>query len=92
VVVEVLNGTGASGQATKAAAALHADGFGLNGTGNAASFAQSVTVVSYPPGQREAAETVAWHVIGETTLQLDNRLPSGVVDLVLGSTYEGVRA
>ena len=90
VVVEVLNGTGASGVAGQAAAALHAEGFGVNGTGDAASFEHPVTLVAYPPGEEEAAETVALHVVGNTELEADDDLPAGVVDLVIGSTYEGI--
>jgi hypothetical protein len=90
VLVEVLNGTGQTGAATAASHALAGQGFLINGTGNAANYQYSETVVEYPPGGLAAAETVAAHVAGATTLEASSALPSGVVDLILGATYDGV--
>ncbi|HUZ21800.1 MAG TPA: LytR C-terminal domain-containing protein [Acidimicrobiales bacterium] len=90
VLVEVLNGTGQTGAATAASHALAAQGFLINGTGNAANFQYSETVVEYPPGALAAAQTVAAHVTGAATLEASSALPSGVVDLIIGATYNGV--
>ncbi len=88
--MEVLNGSGVEHQAGSAAAALHDDGFAVNGTGNAADFQHSVSVIAYPPGAAVAAETLAHYVLGDVTLEQVATLPAGVVDLVTGASYEGI--
>jgi len=90
VVVEVLNGMGERHAAADAAAALARVGFRINGTGNAASFAYRENVVEYPPGIQAAAATVSRHVLGATRVVEDASLPPGVVDLILGATYDGI--
>ncbi len=90
VLVEVLNGNGVSGAAGQAATALHDAGFAINGTGNAPAFTYAETVVAYPPGAAAQAETVAAHVIGAVELRTSPQLPTGVVDLILGDTYDGI--
>jgi hypothetical protein len=92
VWVEVLNGSGVEHQAGQAATALHNDGFAVNGTGNAADFQHSTSVIAYPPGAAVAAQTLARYVLGNVTLQQDPTLPTGVVDLVTGASYEGIAA
>ncbi|KRE63105.1 transcriptional regulator [Nostocoides sp. Soil756] len=57
VTVQVLNGSGTSGLATQARAALEAQGFTVSGTGNAP--ATTGTLVEYSAGQEDAARTVA---------------------------------
>ncbi|MGG5257974.1 LCP family protein [Phycicoccus avicenniae] len=57
VRVQVLNGSGASGLASQAAAALGVQGFRVTGTGNGES--RTGTLVEYSTGQEEAARTVA---------------------------------
>ncbi len=57
VSVQVLNGSGASGLATQAGAALAVQGFTVESTGNAD--AEEGTLVEYSAGQEEAARTVA---------------------------------
>lgn len=88
--MEVLNGSGQAWAATKAGAALRRAGFLLNGTGNAASFLNQVTLVLYPPGGEEAAEVLAGRVAGETELQASTTVPAGVIDLVLGDSFQGI--
>jgi hypothetical protein len=90
VLVEVLNGSGRAGAAASAAAALHADGFLINGTGNAASFTNPVTLVLYPPGMAPAAQTLAQWVKGASQLEESSSVPAGVVHLVLGYSFAGV--
>lgn len=90
VLVEVLNGMGQSGAASTAASALRAQGFVINGTGDAASFSHVASVVAYPPGGSAAAHTLAAHVSGAVTLTEDTTVPSNEVDLVVGSSFTGV--
>lgn len=88
--MEVLNGTGATGQATTVATALHSDGFAINGTGDAANFGYTSNVIDYSPGQYAAALTLKAYLSGSTTVEESTSTPSPVVDLVLGATYDGL--
>ena len=92
VLVEVLNGFGGNGAATAAAAALHRQGFVINGTGNASSFEYSDNVIEYAPGELSAAHTLEAYVTGTTQIVESDQVPAGEVQLVLGSTYEGTAA
>ncbi len=92
VLVEVLNGTGVPQQATEAAAALQTAGFAVDGTGNAESFEHPITVVAYPPGGEADAETLAAALAGTYELRADSSVPPGVVDLVTGSSWAGLRS
>jgi hypothetical protein len=90
VLVEVLNGFGGNGAATAAAAALHRQGFDINGTGNASSFEYSDNVIEYAPGELSGAYTLDAHVTGITQIVESDQVPTGEVQLVLGSTYDGI--
>jgi hypothetical protein len=92
VLVEVYNGSGQPGEATTVAAALHAAGFGINGTSNAATFDYTTSKITYAPGSETAAATVGAHISGAYILAIDRTLPAGVVDLIIGTDYSGVRA
>lgn len=92
MLVEVLNGTGRPHQAAEVAAALQGAGFGVDGTGNAASFRHGVTIIAYPAGGAEAAHTLAARLAGACELQLDDEVPPGVLDLVVGASWDGLRA
>ncbi|HTW98442.1 MAG TPA: LytR C-terminal domain-containing protein [Acidimicrobiales bacterium] len=91
MLVEVVNGTGAPDQATEVATVLREVGFAINGTANAPSFQNAMTVVAYPPGEQSAAATVAAYLVGDYELQANDQLPSGVIDLVTGESWDGVR-
>lgn len=90
VLVEVLNGFGGNGAATAAAAALHSRGFAINGTGNATSFEYADNVIQYAPGNVSDAYTLEAYVIGTTQFVESLNVPAGEVQLVLGSTYDGI--
>lgn len=90
VLVEVLNGSGRGGAAAQAGRALKQDGFLLNGTGNAASFLNPVTLVLYPPGEEAAAERLDRYVVGDSELEVSSKVPAGVVDLVIGDSFGGI--
>jgi polyisoprenyl-teichoic acid--peptidoglycan teichoic acid transferase len=90
VLVEVLNGFGGNGAATAAAAALHGQGFAINGTGNASSFEYADNVIEYAPGQLSGAYTLEGYVTGTTQIVESDQVPPGEVQLVLGSSYDGI--
>lgn len=90
VLVEVLNGFGANEAAAAAAAALHRKGFAINGTGNASSFEYADNVIQYAPGSLSGAYTLEAYVTGTTQIVENLQVPTGEVQLVLGSTYDGI--
>jgi LytR cell envelope-related transcriptional attenuator len=90
VLVEVLNGTGATGLAGSVASALAREGFLINGTGDAESFTHATNEVAYPPGLLSSAETLADHVLGASVVKESSQVPSGEVWLIVGSSYAGV--
>lgn len=89
VKVEVLNGSGVSGQAGRAAASLRADGFDITSTGNAAAFTYSSNVIEYGPDGVAAAKLLQAKVGGGTTLQEDPSLSGDHLVLVTGQAFSG---
>jgi LCP family protein required for cell wall assembly len=89
VSVNVYNGSGVSGLAATAAAALQAQGFLVASTGNADSHEYSATEIRYAPGDVALANTLAATIPGATTAEAEEPTP-GTVDLVLGSNFNGV--
>ena len=87
VTVSVLNGSGASGAAAAAAAALADAGFQAASGGNADS--TDTTAVSHPSGDEAAAALVAAQVPG-AAVTVDDSLPAGTVQLVIGTDYNGI--
>lgn len=88
VRLRVENGSGFTGQASEAARELSAIGFGLESTGDAASFGNERTVVEHGPGQDVTADAVArWLVAGA---ELRETGDAGLV-LVTGTDWSGVR-
>jgi LCP family protein required for cell wall assembly len=91
VRVRVLNGSGATGQATSASRALSALGFTVTGAGAADNYRYPTSVVRYPAGQEAAAQLLAGHIGGGATTQVDATLASdGPLVLVTGASYNGV--
>ncbi|GAB2935418.1 LCP family protein [Streptomyces mayteni] len=90
VQVQVLNGTGVTGQAGEVAERLTNAGFIVVGTGNAAAGEVAHTVVGYPEGLAEQAELLAARVPGATT-EADDSGPPGALVLTVGSDYTGVQ-
>ncbi|MGV3759520.1 MAG: LCP family protein, partial [Actinomycetota bacterium] len=70
VRVEVLNGTGETGQAGEISAGLDAAGFTTVGVGEAEGFAFEQTVVRHGPGAEAAADLVARHLDPGAVLEL----------------------
>ena len=90
VLVEVLNGFGGNGAATAAAAALQSLGFAINATRNANGFEYADNVIQYAPGNLSGAYTLEAYVTGTTQIVESLDVPAGEVQLVLGSTYDGI--
>jgi len=89
VRLSVLNGTGRAQEATEAAAALGAVGFGIDGLGDDPVLGNERTDVQYPPGQEAAADLVARWLQGGADVQ-EVEGAAGIV-LVTGEDWTGVR-
>jgi LCP family protein required for cell wall assembly len=90
VKVKVLNGSGAPGVAAQAAAGLTGRGFDVTGTGDAASFAYTNSVIEYASSADMAAvNTLKQQLTNVTDLQ-DSALAPGTVELILGSDFSGL--
>jgi hypothetical protein len=89
VTVDVYNGSGISGLAAEAAAALTNAGFGAGTTGNADSNAYTVTEIRHAPGEEALANTVLAAIPGATVVEAAD-VPAGTVHVVLGTDFNGV--
>jgi LCP family protein required for cell wall assembly len=87
VTVSVFNGSGVSGAAATAATALTSAGFQADSGGNAD--ATDTTTVRHAAGDDAAAALVAAQVPG-AAVAVDDSLPTGTVELVIGSDYNGI--
>jgi LCP family protein required for cell wall assembly len=90
ITVSVLNGSGAPGQANQAVSGLAAVGFSATSGGNAASFTNTASVVTYGPGMGEAARVVAEHVEGGASVIEDPSITGSTVVLTTGSSFRGI--
>lgn len=88
VTLQVLNGSGASGQAAEATRLLAGIGFSVVGTGEMAEFDDDDTVVQYPPGQLAQAATVSrWLAAGA---DLEESAEVSTIAVITGSDWRGV--
>ena len=87
VTVSVLNGSGVSAAAATAATALSTAGFEAASAGNADP--TDTTTVRHASGDDAAAALVAAQVPG-AAVAVDDSLPAGTVELVIGSDYNGI--
>lgn len=90
--VKVLNGSGVGGQASQAARALQDAKFAVSGTGDAPSFRYNRSLVRYAPGQRDKALVLQAYIDGGAQLVEDPKLVGGDLQLITGSSFEGIRA
>jgi LCP family protein required for cell wall assembly len=89
VKLQVFNGSGTSGLAASAAAALQTAGFTVTSTGNADAATYTKTEIRYAEGDENLAATVAAKFPGATTTVRDDAT-SGTVQVVLGSDFTAV--
>ena len=87
VTVSVLNGSGVTGAAATAATTLANAGFVASSGGNAGS--TGTTTVRHHSGDEAAAALVAAQVPG-AAVTVDDSVPAGTVQLVIGSDYNGI--
>ncbi len=90
VKVQILNGSGTPGIAAQAAAGLTSRGFVVTGTGNAASFAYTNSVIEYPSAADMAAVNTLKKELTHVTDLLVTSVTPGTVELILGSDFTGL--
>lgn len=89
VRVQVLNGTGAPGQASEASKALRDVGFATGGMGDAARLGVERTEVRYPGGSEAAADLVRRWLAADAELVEDETVDD--ITLVTGADWRGLR-
>jgi LCP family protein required for cell wall assembly len=92
VNVQVLNGSGVSGIAGDAAGALTSRGFNVVGTGDDPPFDHTSSVIEYASATDKPAVDTLEHQLSDVTVQQDPSLTAGTIDLIIGSTYQGLLA
>src|SRR3984957_15014116 len=90
VKVKILNGSGEPDVARQAATGLTSRGFDVTGTGNAASFAYTNSVIEYASTTDMAAVNTLKQELTHVTDLQDSTLTPGTVDLILGSDFTGL--
>jgi LCP family protein required for cell wall assembly len=91
VRIQVLNGTGKSGQATTVARDLASVGFGSAGTADADAFGHARTIVRYTAGNEGAADLVERYLTAGADLEKVTATLAGDVVVISGQDYAGVR-
>jgi LCP family protein required for cell wall assembly len=87
VSVEVLNGSGQPGAASSAGSALTTLGFDVTGTGDAAAFDYTSSVIEYASAADLAAVNTLKQVLTGVTAVQDASLTPGTIELIVGSGF-----
>jgi LCP family protein required for cell wall assembly len=90
VRVAVLNGTGRTGEASKAATDLERQGFVVGPAHSANNFNYATSIIRYLPGNLAKAQLLASAVQGGTQLQVDSSIQGADVELITGQSYQGI--
>ncbi|HVX19260.1 MAG TPA: LCP family protein [Acidimicrobiales bacterium] len=91
VKVQVLNGSGQSGQAGTITRGLSSVGFATGTAGDAAGQGGSVTTIRYGSGGQAAAQLVASYLNGPVQYELSTVVGNNSVVVVTSSTLQGTR-
>ena len=91
VAISVLNATATAGLAAQAAGSLSRNHFDVLGAGNAAAPSAS-TIIQYSSPADAAAANALTQVVPGAVVQQVTGVASGTVDLILGSSFTGIRA
>ena len=91
VHVQVLNGSGVQGVAGTTATALTAKGFTVTGTGPAANYGYTSSVIQYSSAsQLREVNTLKAVLGGSVMAQRDTGVGAGALNLILGSSFTGL--
>ncbi len=91
VDVQVLNGSGVSGIASTVEASLTSRGFNVVGVGDASNFGYANSVIKYASAADKPAVKTLKHQFSNVTVQQDSSLTPGTLELIIGSSYQGLR-
>jgi len=91
VRVRVLNGSGVTGQAAKAAGSLTSRGFTVVSQGNAPSYGHKGSVIEYPAAASLPAANTLKAQLSHVTVKLNPKLARGTIELITGSSYAGLK-
>ncbi len=92
VQVQVLNGSGVPHVAGTTATALTAKGFTVTGTGPAANYGYTSSVIQYSSAAQLPEVNTLKTLVGPVAVQQDTALGSGSLNLILGSSFNGLGA
>jgi LytR cell envelope-related transcriptional attenuator len=87
VSVQVLNGSAVAGIAGQVAAALTSRGFAVTGTGDAATFSYTGSVIEYASAAALPAVRTLKRQLISATIRRDSSLVPGTIDLIVGSSF-----
>jgi hypothetical protein len=90
VHLQVLNGSGVTGVAGTTASALTAKGFTVTGTGPAANYSFTSSVIQYSSAAQLPEVNTLKSEIGSVVVQKDPALGAGSLNLIVGSSFKGV--
>ncbi len=90
VNVQVLNGSGVAGLARRVAAALTSRGFVVAGTGDAATFSYTDSVIEYASAAALPAVQALKKQLTSVTASRDSSLVPGTIDLIVGSSFRAL--
>ena len=91
VHVQVLNGSGVTGIAGTTATALTAKGFTVTGTGPAANYGYTSSVIQYSSAsQLPEVSTLKAELGGSVMAQQDTAVGADTLNLILGSSFNGL--
>ena len=90
VHVQVLNGSGVTGIAGTTATALTAKGFTVTGTGPAANYGYTSSVIQYSSASQLPEVNTLKAELGSVMAQQDTALGAGTLNLILGSSFTGL--
>jgi LCP family protein required for cell wall assembly len=90
VHVQVLNGSGVQGVAGTTASALTAKGFAVTGTGPAANYGFTSSVIQYSSAAQLPEVNTLKALVGPVVVQHDTALGTGSLNLIVGSSFNGL--
>jgi hypothetical protein len=90
VHVQVLNGSGVQGVAGTTASALTTKGFAVTGTGPAANYNFTSSVIQYSSVAQLPQVNTLKALIGPVSVQQDTALATGSLNLIVGSSFNGL--
>ena len=88
--LQVLNGSGLAGVAGTTASALTAKGFSVTGTGPAANYNFTSSVIQYSSAAQLPEVNTLKAEIGSVVVQQDTALGAGSLNLIVGSSFKGL--